>query len=119
SARVRGDPTRLRQVLANLLNNAVRYTEQGAVLVYVGRASDGSLLEFAVQDSGPGIGEEAQRALFHPVLLGEGTRAAGGGAGLGLAIARELVQLMGGEMSCETKLGRGSVFRFSARLVPR
>jgi two-component system, sensor histidine kinase and response regulator len=120
SANVRGDPTRLRQVLANLLNNAVRYTERGAVQVYVGKASgDGSLLEFAVQDSGPGIGEEAQRTLFHPVLLGEGTRAASGGAGLGLAIARELVQLMGGEMTCETKLGEGSVFRFNARLVAR
>jgi two-component system sensor histidine kinase/response regulator len=121
SARVRGDPTRLRQVLANLLSNAVRYTEQGAVLVQVGKASsgDGSLLEFAVQDSGPGIGEQAQRMLFHPVLLGEGAGAAGSGAGLGLAIARELVQLMGGEMTCETKLGQGSVFRFSARLLPR
>jgi signal transduction histidine kinase/CheY-like chemotaxis protein len=122
SARVRGDPTRLRQVLANLLSNAVRYTERGFVLVRVGRAAagDGSLLEFSVRDSGPGISEEAQSTLFHPVLLGEGaTTSASGGAGLGLAIARELVQLMGGEIECETEPGKGSLFRFSARLLPR
>jgi signal transduction histidine kinase/CheY-like chemotaxis protein/HPt (histidine-containing phosphotransfer) domain-containing protein len=121
SARVRGDPTRLRQVLANLLNNAVRYTERGFVLVRVGRASggDGSLLEFSVQDSGPGIAEAAQKTLFHPVLLGEGGASAGGGAGLGLAIARQLVQLMGGEMACETTAEEGSLFRFTARLSPR
>ena len=121
SSRVRGDPTRLRQVLANLLSNAVRYTERGLVLVRVERADDerGSMLAFAVEDSGPGIPEEARSALFHPVLLGDGGPLPGGGTGLGLAIARELVQLMGGEVAFQPAPGGGSVFAFTARLIPR
>jgi signal transduction histidine kinase/CheY-like chemotaxis protein len=119
---VRGDPTRLRQILANLLSNALRYCEQGAVLVHVRKADDreDERLAFVVEDSGPGIVEERRAQLFQPILLSEGASTAQpAGTGLGLAIARELVQLMGGEITYRTTLGRGSAFEFTARLLTR
>jgi signal transduction histidine kinase/CheY-like chemotaxis protein len=119
---VRGDPTRLRQILANLLSNALRYCEQGSVLVQVREAfdrEDGRLV-FVVEDTGPGIVEERRAQLFQPILLSEGASTAQpAGTGLGLAIARELVQLMGGEITYRTTLGRGSAFEFTARLLTR
>jgi two-component system sensor histidine kinase/response regulator len=119
-AAVRGDPTRLRQILANLLSNALRYCEQGSVLVHVRKADDreDGLLAFVVEDTGPGIVEERRAQLFQPILLSEGAATAQpAGTGLGLAIARELVQLMGGEITYRTTLGRGSAFEFTARLA--
>jgi len=107
-------------VLANLLSNAVRYTEQGLVLVRVERSDDegGAMLAFAVEDTGPGIPDEARSLLFHPILLGDDGPLRGGGTGLGLAIARELVQLMGGEIAFQPAPAGGSVFAFTARLAP-
>jgi two-component system, sensor histidine kinase and response regulator len=119
---VRGDPTRLRQILANLLSNALRYCEQGSVLVHVREAGDqeDNRLVFTVEDTGPGIVEERRAQLFQPILLSEGASTAQpAGTGLGLAIARELVQLMGGEITYRTTLGRGSAFEFTARLLTR
>jgi len=121
-AAVRGDPTRLRQILANLLNNALRYTEQGSVLVQVRAAPDAERgrLSFTVEDSGSGIPEERRAQLFQPILLSEGASSAQpAGTGLGLAITRELVQLMGGEIDYRSELGGGSAFEFTARLAKR
>ena len=118
--RVIGDPTRLRQVLANLLGNAVKYTESGQVklLVACDELDAEGLLRFSVIDTGPGISPELDARLFRPLLLGEaGPGAVREGTGLGLAIARELVQLMGGEIHHESKLGEGATFTFTARLA--
>ncbi|MDB4987548.1 MAG: hybrid sensor histidine kinase/response regulator, partial [Myxococcaceae bacterium] len=116
--RVVGDATRLRQVLANVLGNAVKYTETGHVLLEV-NAVAGSLsrLCFRICDTGPGVPIELVSRLFSPLLLGEnGAAGARDGTGLGLAIARELVQLMEGEIRYEGRPGQGAVFCFEVEL---
>lgn len=111
-----GDPGRLRQVLTNLIGNALKFTRRGSVRVEVNR--QGELLRFEVVDTGPGISREDQAQLFSPFYqTSEGQRA--GGTGLGLAISRQLVQLMGGELEVDSELGHGSTFRFTARLGKR
>jgi signal transduction histidine kinase/CheY-like chemotaxis protein len=107
---VRGDATRLRQVLHNLLGNALKFTEHGSVELRVGRRSDGAM-EFRVKDSGAGIAEADLSHLFEAFWQASGsagTRSAG--TGLGLNIAREISRAMGGDIECETELGRGSQF---------
>jgi signal transduction histidine kinase/DNA-binding response OmpR family regulator len=119
--RVVADPTRLRQVLANVLNNAVKYTEHGHVLIAVSAVSGGRAgrLCFRVCDTGPGVAPELVPRLFKPLLLGEnGVGAARDGTGLGLAIAWELVQLMEGEIRYESKPGEGAAFCFEVQLEP-
>ncbi len=108
-----GDPGRLRQVLTNLVGNALKFTQQGSVRVRVTEPSTG-LLEFEVADTGPGISQEDQAQLFHPFFQTQtGQRA--GGTGLGLAISLQLVKLMGGEMRVRSELGQGATFTFTAR----
>ena len=111
-----GDSVRLRQVLINLLGNAIKFTDKGSVTFGVERVNDykGTLcLEFTVSDTGIGVDEEAQQHLFQPFSQADGsiTRRFGG-TGLGLAISRQLVELMGGELHMESELGRGSAFSF-------
>jgi len=121
--RVVGDPTRLRQVLQNLMSNAVKFTDRGRVAVYVRllpQPENEGIVQFVVRDTGPGIGDAARANLFRPVLLGEaGPTPQREGTGLGLAISRELVQLMGGEISCESKVSEGSAFSFTVKLAQR
>ncbi|MDR3375123.1 MAG: ATP-binding protein [Ancalomicrobiaceae bacterium] len=113
--RLTGDPRRLRQIILNLLGNAVKFTEAGRVQVRVdqaGPANDGNvLLRFAVEDSGIGIAPEYIGNLFQDFsqLDGSITRRFGG-TGLGLAISRKLAEKMGGEISVSSQLGRGSTF---------
>jgi signal transduction histidine kinase/CheY-like chemotaxis protein len=120
---IRSDAQKLRQVLGNLLGNAVKFTEQGGVALRVGVAaaappeghSEKNLL-FEVEDTGPGIPEEAQKTIFsHFEQLDAGSRA--GGTGLGLAIAKAYAELMGGGITVQSSLGRGSVFRVSVPLT--
>jgi two-component system sensor histidine kinase/response regulator len=116
---VRGDPTRLRQVLANLLSNAVRYTDAGSVVVRVRRIAERNQsvrLRIAVQDSGPGIARERLPLLFQPVLLGDSSTTGPAGTGLGLAIVRELLQLMGGDVECRSVVGQGTTFELTLNL---
>ena len=111
---VRGDPTRLRQVLLNLLANAVKFTERGSIALTVARG-DGDRLDFAVRDSGIGLSPEGIGRLFRHYGQAEASTARHyGGTGLGLVISRTLAELMGGTMSVESA-GRdqGSTFRFS------
>ena len=114
---VRGDSLRLRQVLLNLAGNAIKFTEAGGVCVEVGRR-DGDLLRFAVIDTGPGVPPDRREAIFKDFEQGDGTQASRfGGAGLGLAIARQLVTLMGGDLTLEDNPGGGSIFAFAVPLA--
>jgi CheY-like chemotaxis protein len=106
------DPTRLRQVLMNLVGNAVKFTEKGSVTLAVGRGP-GDRLEVAVHDTGVGIPEAAKRTLFERFnQVDSSITRTRGGTGLGLAISRQLVELMGGEIAVESVAGLGSTFRF-------
>ncbi len=116
---VRGDPTRLRQVLMNLIGNAIKFTEQGEVVVSVSAAaSDGSTtLRFAVRDTGIGIAPEHVGSVFREFTQADSTTTRRyGGTGLGLAISQRLVQLMGGNLTVNSELGRGSEFAFAVTL---
>ncbi len=106
---VRGDAARLRQVLANLVGNAVKFTERGRVVLRVAR--DGDCIRFDVIDSGIGIPLEAQSRLMKPFEQGDSsTTRRFGGTGLGLAISRDLIELMGGDISFMSEPGVGTTF---------
>ena len=114
-----GDPSRLRQVLINLGNNAVKFTERGEVVVAIDaveRDAASVLLRFEVRDTGIGMSAEQQQSLFQPFSQADAsTSRRYGGTGLGLAISRHLVRLMGGELGVDSAPGRGSRFYFSLR----
>jgi two-component system, sensor histidine kinase and response regulator len=119
-ASVHGDAIRMRQVLGNLVNNAVKFTESGAVLLAVGIAREAGaapMLEFSVADTGIGVDATAQRRIFEAFEQADGsvTRKFGG-TGLGLAISRQLIDLMQGTMKLESEPGRGSRFSFRVPL---
>lgn len=117
---VEGDPMRLRQVLLNLVGNALKFTDRGHVSVRLRITDDASAqvgLRFEVEDSGIGIDPAAQRQLFEAFVQADSSdRRLRGGTGLGLAISRRLVQLMGGEIEVQSEPGRGSTFGFGLSL---
>ena len=111
------DRHRLMQVLVNLLGNAIKFTQQGHVMLRV-KQSDQSLM-FEVEDTGIGISEDQQAKVFERFSQATvQTQAVYGGNGLGLAISKRLVELMGGEIGVKSQLGHGSVFWFTVPLVP-
>jgi PAS domain S-box-containing protein len=117
---VEGDPTRLRQVLLNLIGNAIKFTVRGSVHVNISKVSESSdtqLLRFEIIDSGIGISREAQSKLFHAFTQADGsTTRKYGGTGLGLYISKQLIEMMGGELGVDSAPGVGSRFWFTIEL---
>ncbi|HUR24063.1 MAG TPA: ATP-binding protein, partial [Acidimicrobiales bacterium] len=112
-----GDVTRLRQILVNLLDNAIKYTGAGVVSVRISRVADSQLLRFTVRDTGIGIAAEAHTRIFDSFSqVDASTTRRYGGTGLGLAISRRLCELMGGTIWVESELGAGAAFFFTASL---
>jgi CheY-like chemotaxis protein len=119
-AMVAGDNGRIRQILVNLVNNAIKFTAQGEVSLSVRQREDdecSGLFYFEVRDSGIGIAPEAQARIFERFSQADGSmNRSFGGTGLGLTIARQLVELMGGTIGVKSEPGKGSTFWFTARL---
>ncbi len=105
------DDMRLRQVLRNLLSNALKFTEQGRVNLRIGRAAGADVIAFGVSDTGIGIAKDKQRLIFEAFQQADGsTSRKYGGTGLGLAISREIAGLLGGDLRVESMVGQGSTF---------
>ena len=117
-----GDPGKLRQILLNLVGNAVKFSERGAVTLAVGEAAGsngGRMLRFEVSDTGIGVAADRLEAIFDPFTQSDVTVGRKfGGSGLGLAICRRLVDRLGGEIGVESRLGEGSRFWFTVPLEP-
>jgi signal transduction histidine kinase/ActR/RegA family two-component response regulator len=118
---LRGDPTRIRQVLVNYLANAIKFTSAGQVAIRIRTLDETDAqvtVKIEVQDTGIGIPLQKQQALFEPFAQADAsTTRRYGGTGLGLAICKKLAELMGGEVGVRSEPGRGSVFWFAARLA--
>jgi signal transduction histidine kinase/DNA-binding response OmpR family regulator len=117
--RLQGDPLRIGQILTNLLGNAVKFTDHGEILLraYVRHVDDGREVRFVVRDTGLGIAPDRQQAVFKSFVQAGEAASARQGAGLGLAISRQLAELMHGQLEVESRLGQGSTFTFSLPCV--
>jgi PAS domain S-box-containing protein len=120
---IQTDESKLRQVLINLLGNAIKFTKSGTVILRVRMGSNNgtqpqasttsNILHFEVQDTGPGIAPDAIATLFEPFVQTETGRQSMQGTGLGLPISRQFVQLMGGDINVNSQLGQGTIFKFN------
>jgi PAS domain S-box-containing protein len=119
---LQGDPGRLRQVILNLLGNAIKFTERGEVVLTIEKESEDPrnlCLHFSIRDTGIGIPPEKHQVIFEPFAQADGSsKRRFSGTGLGLTISSRLVRLMGGRIWLESEVGKGSTFHFTARLRP-
>jgi PAS domain S-box-containing protein len=117
---VKGDPARLRQILVNLVENGIKFTERGEILIrtdLVDESKDQAVVRFSVSDTGIGIPLERQHAIFDRFVQADGsTTRRYGGTGLGLSISKQLAHMMGGQIGVESEPGRGSTFWFTVTL---
>ncbi len=120
---IKGDPTRIKQIITNIIGNSIKFTEKGYIILDVSGASVGSEdtieLFFSISDTGIGISKEKQASLFKPFdQLDNSTTRKFGGSGLGLSITRLLIKKMNGRITVESEPGKGTTFNFSIRLKP-
>jgi len=119
-AELRGDPSRLRQVIVNLVGNAIKFTDKGEVVVHVSTIpceANREILHIEVKDTGIGISPESMKQLFTPFSQADGSMTRKyGGTGLGLAISKQIVELMGGTLRCESEPKKGSIFYIDIEL---
>ncbi|MBF0453409.1 MAG: response regulator [Magnetococcales bacterium] len=114
------DPYRLNQILLNLIGNAIKFTDRGEVILSVTPLEQEGHLQFAVEDTGPGLSSDQASRLFTPFNQADSsTTRRFGGTGLGLTICKRLVELMGGTIGLESQVGVGSCFRFSIQTTPQ
>ncbi len=122
-AQIMSDPTRLHQVLLNVISNAIKFTEHGSVKVFAGLSTEPDspcpLLHFVVEDTGIGVADDKMGRLFRPFSQADmSTTRRFGGTGLGLSISKSLVELLGGELTAESVEGEGSRFTFTVQTGP-
>jgi two-component system phosphate regulon sensor histidine kinase PhoR len=114
----RADPNRLRQVLSNLIDNAIKYGKTEGTIQITARVREDALIEVGVADDGPGIPQDAQSRIFERFFRVDKARSRDqGGTGLGLAIVKNVVQAHGGDLRVESELGKGSTFLFTLPLA--
>jgi signal transduction histidine kinase/DNA-binding response OmpR family regulator len=117
---VTGDPVRIRQIITNLVSNAIKFTDRGEIVLRLSQLQAGpdfALLQFAVRDTGIGVSQEAQQKLFAPFTQADASMTRRyGGTGLGLAICRRLAEMMGGQIWLESRTGEGATFYFTLRV---
>ncbi|MDQ6662229.1 MAG: ATP-binding protein, partial [Chloroflexota bacterium] len=117
--RVMADSHRIPQIVINLVSNALKFTEKGGVTIHCSEMEDYNMLRIAVRDTGIGISPAALDYIFEAFRQADGsTTRRFGGTGLGLTIARKLIELQGGEVAVESIIGQGSTFSFTLPLVP-
>lgn len=112
---IRTDEKKLRQIILNLLSNALKFTKEGHIYLHIAYDEKKSRLSVAVEDSGAGIAADEMQYLFQPFSQTESGRQHTEGTGLGLSISRKYAQLMGGDITAESRPGKGSIFRFHIR----
>jgi len=116
---VEGDPTRLRQVLGNLLDNAIKFTDEGSIHLAVNVDENPELLVFSIRDTGIGMSPDQLSRIFEPfVQADQSTTRRFGGTGLGTGISKQIVKMMEGDIWVESVEGKGSTFHFNVRLLP-
>jgi signal transduction histidine kinase len=115
---IAADPTRMREILLNLVSNAIKYTPSGGV-IHLGASANNGVVEVAVADTGVGIPPDARDRVFEPFYQVKGTKAQRGQAssGLGLALTKRLVEAHGGKISFDSEVGKGTTFRFTMRVA--